>query len=72
VIHSLKKAYPIASMCALVGVARSSYYAFARLRGERPHTTEVLDAARQIHTESRRNFGCATRATRSDATGLAP
>src|ERR1700761_4186191 len=57
VIHSLKKAYPIASMCALVGVARSSYYAFARLRGERPHTTEVLDAARQIHTESRRNFG---------------
>ena len=56
-IHSLKKAYPIASMCALVGVARSSYYAFARLRGERPHTTEVLDAARQIHTESRRNFG---------------
>jgi putative transposase len=57
VIHSLKEAYPIVLMCALAGVARSSYYAFARPRSQRSSLPEVLDAARQIHAESRCSYG---------------
>jgi putative transposase len=57
VIHSLKKAYPIVLMCTLMGVARSSYYAFARPRSQRLSSAELLDAARQIHDESRCSYG---------------
>ena len=56
-IHSLKKAYPIALMCTLMGVARSSYYAFARPRNQRLSSPELLDAARKIHDESRCSYG---------------
>ena len=56
-IHSLKKAYPVVLMCALMGVARSSYYAFARPRGQCSSSPELLDAARQIHDESRGSYG---------------
>ncbi len=56
-IHSLKKAYPIVLMCTLMGVARSSYYAFARPRSQRLRSPELLDAARRIHDESRCSYG---------------
>ena len=56
-IHSLKKAYPIVLMCTLMGVARSSYYAFARPRSQRLRSPELLDAARKIHDESRCSYG---------------
>ena len=48
VIHS-KKACPIVLMCALMGVARSSYHAFERPCGQRLSLPEMLYAARQIH-----------------------
>jgi putative transposase len=57
VIHSRKKAYPIVVMCSLMGVARSSYYALARPGRQRQSSPEVLDAARQIHDESRCSYG---------------
>jgi putative transposase len=57
VIHSLKEAYPVALMCALADVPRSSYYAFTQPRSQRPRSPELLDAARQIHAESRCSYG---------------
>lgn len=56
-IHSLKKACPIVLLCALTGVARSSYYAFARARSQRQRSPDLLDAARQIHDENRCSYG---------------
>jgi transposase InsO family protein len=57
VIHSLRKAYPIAVMCALAEVSRSSYYAFARPRAQRSRPVQLLDAVHQIHDESRASYG---------------
>lgn len=56
-IHSLKEAYPIAAMCALTGVSRSSYYAFVRPRRQRTQPAQLLDAMHQIHDESRASYG---------------
>ena len=56
-IHSLRKAYPIAAMCALAGVSRSSYYAFVRPREQPRRASHLLDAARQIHDASRASYG---------------
>ena len=56
-IHSLKKAYPIVLMCALMGAARSSYYMFSRARNQRQRSPELLDAARQIDVQGRCSYG---------------
>jgi len=71
VIHSLKEAYPIALMCALAGVARSSYYAFARPRSAPLNSPQLLDAARQIHLENRCSYGSRRMAQALQHQGLA-
>ena len=57
-IHSLKKAYPIASMCALVGVARSSYYAWKARQGKaRPVRMGLMREVQAIHAQMRQSYG---------------
>jgi len=53
----MKKAYPVSEICRLVGVARSSYYAFAKPRECSRTPPQVIEAMHLIHDGSRRSFG---------------
>lgn len=53
----MEKAYPVALMCRLAGVARSSYYAWRSRQGRSNRDATVLEAVRRIHEETRRSYG---------------
>ncbi len=55
-IHSLKKAWPVSLMCRLLGVARSSYYAFSHRPRKTGTPAALLKAMRQLHQESRCSY----------------
>ncbi|WP_143274802.1 IS3-like element ISBps2 family transposase [Burkholderia pseudomallei] len=57
VIQAMEKAYPVALMCRLAGVARSSYYAWRSRQGRSNRDATVLEAVRRIHEETRRSYG---------------
>ncbi|WP_326970592.1 IS3 family transposase [Burkholderia pseudomallei] len=56
-IQAMEKAYPVALMCRLAGVARSSYYAWRSRQGRSNRDATVLEAVRRIHEETRRSYG---------------
>jgi len=57
VIERLEKAYPLAVVCRLCGVARSSYYAYASRAGRALPEPAVLTTVRTIQAQSRHSFG---------------
>ncbi|WP_156789118.1 IS3 family transposase [Burkholderia latens] len=57
VIQAMEKAYPVALICRLAGVARSSYYAWRARQGRSNRDATVLEAVRRIHEETRRSYG---------------
>lgn len=56
-IHSLEKAWPVSLICKVTGVARSSYYAFARRAPARRSPATLLMAAREIYRQTRGSYG---------------
>lgn len=56
-IQSLKKDWPVSVTCRVVGVARSSYYAFAARPPAGSTPCEQMTAAREIHRETRCSYG---------------
>jgi len=59
VIERLEKAYPLAVVCRLCGVARSSYYAYASRAGRALPEPAVLTTVRTIQAQSRHSDGLA-------------
>lgn len=57
VIQAMEKAYAVALICRLAGVARSSYYAWKARQGTSNRNSAVLDAVRRIYEETRRSYG---------------
>lgn len=53
----MEKAYPVALICRLAGVARSSSYAWRARQGRSNRDATVLEAVRRIHEETRRSYG---------------
>lgn len=56
-IQSRKKDWPVSVTCRVMGVARSSYYAFAARPPAGSTPCEQITAAREIHRETRCSYG---------------
>jgi putative transposase len=57
-IQQMEKAYPTAIVCKLLGVARSSYYAWKASQGkDRSACAELVREVQAIHVETRRSYG---------------
>jgi putative transposase len=58
VIRQAEKAYPVVTLCRVVGVARSSYYAWkARQCKTRPARMELVREVQAIHAQMRQSYG---------------
>jgi putative transposase len=58
VIQETEKAYPASTVCRVVGVARSSYYAWkARQNKDRSARTELVREVQAIHAQMRQSYG---------------
>src|ERR1700754_3545537 len=58
VIRQAEKAYPTATLCRVVGVARSSYYAWKARQGKaRPVRMGLMREVQAIHAQMRQSYG---------------
>ncbi|MCE4546109.1 MULTISPECIES: IS3 family transposase [unclassified Caballeronia] len=57
-IRQTEKAYPVAVVCRIVGVARSSYYAWkARQCKDRARNEQLVREVQTIHAQHRQSYG---------------